>query len=218
MRVGWLLLGFVLALVLVLAPGRWASSVHAADKPAQKHDAPKDGKGEGGGMDLFKGFTETAVWSIIVFLVVLYILSKTAWKWILEGMTAREHRINSAIDEAKQIKGENDKLRADMEAERRRMAEQIRETLDEIRRAAQHLQDGTVAAGQAKIAEERQRMLTEVARMHEEALSDTFNKTTQLATLISAKAIGRSLSVEDHQRLFDEALADLRVNLNGQKT
>jgi F0F1-type ATP synthase membrane subunit b/b' len=31
----------------------------------------------------------------------------------------------------------------------------------------------------------------------------------QLATLISAKAIGRNLSEDDHRRLVDEALDDL---------
>jgi F0F1-type ATP synthase membrane subunit b/b' len=41
-------------------------------------------------------------------------------------------------------------------------------------------------------------------------LQQLWSQSAQLATLISAKAIRRQLNPEDHRRLVDEAIADLR--------
>jgi F-type H+-transporting ATPase subunit b len=57
---------------------------------------------------------------------------------------------------------------------------------------------------------ERERLRRDISTARDQALQEIWNQTAQLATLISAKAIRRELTDEDHRRLVDEALAELR--------
>ena len=50
----------------------------------------------------------------------------------------------------------------------------------------------------------------EIETAKDQALSELWGKSAELATIISAKAIRRSLSEEDHRRLLDEALTELK--------
>ena len=46
--------------------------------------------------------------------------------------------------------------------------------------------------------------------LKDQAIKELWEQAAQLATLISAKALGRSLTQEDHHRLLDEAMAEMR--------
>ena len=46
--------------------------------------------------------------------------------------------------------------------------------------------------------------------MRLQALKEITDHTAQLVTLVSAKVIRRSLSADDHRRLIDESLAELK--------
>jgi len=83
--------------------------------------------------------------------------------------------------------------------------ERIRGALDEAQTArdeAQKLRDDLQA--------ERDRSLREIDRDFEQKKQELWNQTAQLATLISAKALGRSINEADHRHLVDEALAEIR--------
>ena len=60
-----------------------------------------------------------------------------------------------------------------------------------------------------EINAEKQRARHELEVARDQALQELWTQAASLATLISAKAIGRSLSEEDHRRLVDEAVRDL---------
>ena len=54
----------------------------------------------------------------------------------------------------------------------------------------------------------------EVVVDDDQALAEIWDKTVQLATLVSSKAIGRAVSADDHKRLVDESLNELQQRLN----
>ena len=61
-----------------------------------------------------------------------------------------------------------------------------------------------------EIQADRERLRRELEVGRDQALQEIWNQAAQLATLISAKAIGRSLTQDDHSRLMDEALTEMR--------
>jgi F-type H+-transporting ATPase subunit b len=67
-----------------------------------------------------------------------------------------------------------------------------------------------LAQAKADIQAERDRTRREIAGEKDRALKEIWDQTAQLATLVSAKAIRRELTPDDHRRLVDEALADLQ--------
>lgn len=66
-------------------------------------------------MDLLLPHLGLIVWTIIAFLVVLFILKKYAWKPILKGLNDRELNIANSIATAERVKLEMAQLKSENE-------------------------------------------------------------------------------------------------------
>jgi F-type H+-transporting ATPase subunit b len=184
--------------------------VAASPAPAPAQDEPAAGKKEAEQPNIFEPRLDLTIWTIVVFVALLWVLKKFAWGPMLEGLRGRESRIRGALDEAHTARDEAQKLRDDLQAEMAKIHDKMREMLDEARRDGQALKDRMVAEGKAEIQAEGDRKRREIQLDAERAKQELWNQTAQLATLVSAKVIGRSLGAEDHRGLVDEALAELR--------
>ena len=152
---------------------------------------------------------DLTIWSIVIFLILFVVLKKYAWTPILEGLTKREKSIEDAIEEAKKARVEMAQHKADFERQLAEANQQIPRLMDEARRAADQLREEMRANANAEIQEERQRLRRDIEVAKDQALQDIWNQAANLATLISAQVIGRSLSGDDHRRLVDDALKEI---------
>jgi len=152
---------------------------------------------------------DLTIWTIVVFVVLLLVLHKLAWKPMLEGLQGREARIRGELDEAKNAREDAQKLRDQLKVELNKIQDKMREMLDEARRDGQQVKERLLAEGKADIQAEKERALREIEATREQAKQELWTQTAQLATLVSAKVIGRSLTVDDHRHLVDEAVAEL---------
>jgi F-type H+-transporting ATPase subunit b len=82
--------------------------------------------------------------------------------------------------------------------------------MDEARREAAQMQEEMRNKATADNQADRKRLLHELEVAKDQALQELWTQAAQLATLISAKAIGKSLSEDDHRRLLDESLQEIR--------
>jgi F-type H+-transporting ATPase subunit b len=190
MRGGWLCAA--LAALVVLAD-LGAGPVGAAEQKA----------------DIFNLRFDLGLWSIVVFLGLYFLLRRFAWGPILHGLQTREQAIRGAIEEAKLAREETAAARADFQRQLAEAHAEIPKLLEAARRDAQQLAEEMRAKAAQDIQAERQRLQREIETARGQALKDISDHAAQLATLISAKAIRRSLSPDDHRRLVDEALAEL---------
>jgi len=190
-----------LALVLLTTGLAWA---------ADDHHAPKKTEGGAGGLDIFAGALDLAIWTIVVFLLLLFILTKFAWTPMLEGLRKREESIRGAIDEAKVARAETERMRGEFQRELDAAHQQIPKLMEEARRKAQELAEEMRTKANADIATERQRLRREIDTATDQALQKIWTSAAQIAGEIASKAIRRSLTPEDHQRLVEEALNEMR--------
>lgn len=154
---------------------------------------------------------DLGIWTIVVFVLLFLVLRKYAWGPMLEGLQKREQNIHNAIAEAHQTREEAHKLRDQFQAEIARAHEKVRDILDEARREAQQVKDDMLAKARAEIQGERDRLRREIDTARDQAIQELWNQTAQLAALVSTKAIRRQLTTDDHRRLVDEALTELRA-------
>src|SRR5262249_53079944 len=153
---------------------------------------------------------DLGLWSLVVFVLLLIVLGKYAWGPMLHGLQRREQNIRNAIEESQKTREEAQKLRAQFEQQLAKAHDNVRDILDEGRRAAQQLTEEMTSKARADIQAEQERRRREIEMAKDQALQELWNQSAQLATLISAKAIRRQLNEEDHRRLVDDALAELR--------
>jgi F-type H+-transporting ATPase subunit b len=190
-------LALLMAFAGPLAPVSWAAEVH-----------------EGGAKATVNIFDPAdiplGIWTIVVFVILLVVLKKFAWGPILEGLQKREQTIQTAIEEAQKARDEAQRMREQWQREVDQAHVKVAAILDEGRRNAKTMTDEMIAKARSEIQGERDRLRREIENAKDQAVQEIWNQAALLATAISAKAIRRQISAEDHRRLVDEALAELK--------
>jgi F-type H+-transporting ATPase subunit b len=193
---------------------------------AKDHAAPAESGGhrsasapEEGGDNPFSGpgayILDLAIWTVVIFLLLLFVLGKFAWKPMLAGLQKREENIRSALADAKSAHDEAKRIQADLQKQLVAANDQVRTILDEGRRAAQQLRESEMAKTVAEIQAERDRLQREIEMQTNQALQRIWNQAAELATLAAAKALGRGITDSGHRKLIDEALNEIRASAPG---
>jgi F-type H+-transporting ATPase subunit b len=193
----------------VLAAGA-ANVVLAAEQPAKEPGYATAEKDHGEVKNIFHYALDLTIWTVVVFLVLVFVLARFAWKPMLTVLQQREESIRTALAEAQKARQDAESLRDQFQRQMDSAQEQVRGMLDEARRDAQHARDEMIAGARNEIRTERDRLRREIETARDQALQELWNQTAHLATLVSAKAIGRQLTEDDHRRLVDEALREMR--------
>ena len=152
-------------------------------------------------------------WQTFVFLVVLYILGKFAWKPILTSLKERENTIEEALSTAKRAKEEMLQLTAGNE----KLLQEARLERDRILRDAQSAASNIINEAKDKAGAEGQRMI-EHARIainneKQAALTEVKNLAANLSIEIAEKILKRELSDEKAQKeLVNEFIKEANLN------
>ncbi len=149
------------------------------------------------------------VWTLLAFGVTMYVLSKKAFPRIGEALEKRANAIRESIEAAEKQRAEADKL---LEEYRQRLTE-AREQAEDIvarsRRAADAAVSQATDEGKAKreelVAAARKDIETETRR----SLEQIRKEVADLTVLATEKITRKSLDSDDHQRLVEEALAEV---------
>ena len=149
---------------------------------------------------------------LISFVIVAFLLQKFAYKPILQMLDERRRRIEESLVNAEKIKVEL----AQAESTRRQLisdaSAQANKIIEEARAAAAKIseQEGqrAVAAAADIIAKAKQSNDAELVRMKSELRKEV----TRLVVEVSTKVTGGILSVEQKQRLADDANKQLANN------
>ena len=167
---------------------------------------------------LFGKALDLAIWTLVVFLVLAFVLGRFAWRPMLQGLEQREHTIHSELEQAQKERQEAQALNERWKAEMAQAQEQVRQMLDEARRNGQHAAEELLNKAKIDGQAERERGWREIVLATDQALQQIAAQTANLAALVSSKAIRRQLTPEDHRQLVDEALAELNQGRrkNGQ--
>jgi F-type H+-transporting ATPase subunit b len=150
--------------------------------------------------------TDLAIWSFVVFLLLLAILWKFAWGPIMAGLDKREERIAEHIAAAERSHEDAKRMLADYERKLASSADEVRAIIDEARRDAEHTQQEILAKARADAQAERDRALREIETAKDQALKELGERTADLAVELAGKIVGARLNSGDHQRLIEEAL------------
>lgn len=150
-----------------------------------------------------------AIFSLIVFLLLLAVLGVFAWKPISEGLEKRELSISSQIAEAKQASELAAAKLKEYESKLAEAAVKSQELVAQARKDAEAVADRIKAEAQAEAIRSKDRALAEIETAKNAALSELTGKSTDMAFALARRVVGRELKAEDHQRLISEAIGGL---------
>jgi F-type H+-transporting ATPase subunit b len=149
------------------------------------------------------------IWTIICFLVVLFVLKRYAFGPIQQMIDTRRERIQQAIAEADNAREEARKLLE----EHRKLIGQAKSESEEILVEARRLADAQRDRVKQETEDDRQRRLEETRRQIDQATAQALgqirDEVGKLSLLAAEKITRKSLTDADQQRLIDEALAEI---------
>lgn len=152
-------------------------------------------------------------WQTLIFVILVVLLAKFAWKPILKAVKDREEKIKDALEAAEnaklemaKLKSQNEDMRKEALAERDALLKQAKETKDQIiaesKTAAKVEADKMIAAAREEIKAEK------VA-----AMSEIKNQVAELSIEIAEKIVKDQLQSDDKQKtLVDNLIEDVNLN------
>jgi F-type H+-transporting ATPase subunit b len=152
-------------------------------------------------------------WTLVAFLVVLFILKKFAWGPIVKMLHERESGIAESIAAAEKVKGEmklmqsqNESLLIQAREERMLMLKEAKETKDKIINEAKDL--AKVEA--AKIMDDTR---NQIERQKNAAMTEVKNEIGKLAVEVAEKILRKQLAAQGEQHNYVQMLAE-EIKLN----
>jgi len=167
------------------------------------HGAPE------GGLSPFAGNVGNAIWTLVIFGLVVLVLGKYAWKPILAALQQRESFIHDALAAAKRDREEAEarlKEYADKLVGARQEATAI---VDEARRDAEAVKRKVLAEAHEEKGKEIERAKREITIAKETAVKELYAQAAALSTQLAAKVLRREVNPQDHERMIRDSLAEL---------
>lgn len=180
----------------------------AADNHAATHGDGHEGGSAHGSKNPILWATDLALWTLIVFLVLLVVLRKFAWGPLTSALDAREEGIRKCIEDAENARLEGQRMLEDHRKKLDAVQDEVRAILEEARREAQHTSQQIQRDAQEEARSIRDRSRREIEQARDQALKEIYDHATQLVTGAASRVIGKELTQDDHQRIIEEALAE----------
>jgi F-type H+-transporting ATPase subunit b len=150
---------------------------------------------------------DLAIFTVLIFVLLLVVLGKFAWGPIASALDLRERKISDNIAAAEQLNQEAKRLLGEYEAKLSAAREEVRGILDEARRDAEHAGQEIVAKARTDAQAETQRGKVEIETATAQALNELARSSANLAVDLAGRIVGAKLTAGDHAKLIEDALA-----------
>ena len=163
---------------------------------------------EGSLIDVVPGLM---VWTIITFLIVLWVLKRFAFGPIQRMIDERRDRIREALDEADKARTEARELRELTRKEREQAKLEREQILDEARRQSQRLAEQARERADADLKEALEKNREELAAENQRLREQIRRDVVELTLYASEKVTGKVLDQDDQRRLIEETIEEADV-------
>ncbi|HET9120808.1 MAG TPA: F0F1 ATP synthase subunit B [Solirubrobacterales bacterium] len=178
-------------------------------------------EGDSGGSFLVSPNLGLMIWTLLVFGITMYVLSKVAFPRIQAALDKRANLISDSIDEAEKTRAEANEILEEYRARLKEAREQADDIIGRARKTAE-----TTTADAAEEGRQKREELLAAARRDIDAetrrsLERIRKEVADLTVLTTEKVTRKSLNADDQKRLIDEALAEVdfsSLSGNGEVT
>ncbi len=182
-----------------------AEAAHA-DEAAHAGEGDHASDGDHGNTNPLSIDPDLAIVTALVFLLLLLVLGKFAWRPIIAGLDKREHYVSDQLDEAERRNREAEAMLQKYQAQLASASDQVKQMLEEARRGAEAHREQEMARTQDAVKRERERAVAEIDAAKNRALQEVGNKAADAAITLAGRIVRRELKKEDHAALVSDAM------------
>jgi F-type H+-transporting ATPase subunit b len=164
---------------------------------------------EGGGSFLVSPGLGLMIWTLILFLFTMWVLSKLAFPKIQEALDRRAKTIAESLDTAERQRQESDELLAEYRARLAEAREQADDIMARARKSAETFEAEAAVAGKEKREDLVNAAKRDIEAETRRSLDQIRREVADLTVLATEKVTRKSLNAEDQRRLVEEALSEV---------
>lgn len=152
-------------------------------------------------------------WQTLLFLILLFVLWKFAWKPILGAVESREKGIEDSLLQAQKARDEMSKLKNENE----KIMQQAREERDAMLKEARAMRDATIASAKEAAQVEADKMMAQakvnIENEKNAAIAEIKSQVADLSLRVAEKVLGEQMKSEDSQKqLVDKLVNEIKLS------
>jgi F-type H+-transporting ATPase subunit b len=152
------------------------------------------------------------VWTLLLFLISMYILSKLAFPRISAALDKRQKAIEESIDHAEQVRHEADGLLEEYRERLKEARQQAQEIIERARKAAETHEHDIQEEAKVKREQLMEQTRRDIEAETKRAIQEIRREVADLTILATEKVTRKTLTDEDQRRLVEDALSELDFN------
>ncbi|MCG9876615.1 MAG: F0F1 ATP synthase subunit B [Leptospiraceae bacterium] len=165
--------------------------------------------GSGGGLNLLNVNPGLVVWTLVTFLVVVFILKKFAWDLILKAIDDRTAGIEGEITKASTLRAEAEKVLKDYQDKVNHSKDEALGIINEAKSDASVIKNKMVDDANDEIRKMREQSLREIELAKTKAVHEMQIKIAELSVQIAGEILEKQLKKEDYSAFIDKELSKL---------
>jgi F-type H+-transporting ATPase subunit b len=165
--------------------------------------------GNGGLLDVNPGLM---IWTVVTFIVLLFILKKVAWKPILAALDKRENDIKEALEQAEKAKEEAKQILEANQANLAKAEEESKKIIEQSRAYAETLKEQMISDSKEAAKKIVDDASSEIQRKKDAAFEELKGQIAEIAVGAAEKIIKDSLDVQKSKQVIDKYLNEVNKN------
>lgn len=150
------------------------------------------------------------IWTIITFLILLTLLSKFAWKPLLNALEKREDEITNSLKNAEKARKELERLTTEGDEIIAQARSEAQAIVSEGKKAADQLKDSTLLKAKEEAVTNLEQAKEQIQVEKDKAIAEIKGEVVGLSLSIAEKLVKKNLNEEDNKSLINESLKHIK--------
>lgn len=150
------------------------------------------------------------LWSLITFGLLLFVLSRFAFKPLARLLSERERTIQASLDEARMARDEAKAVRLENEKALAQVREEAGRVIQEGHRVVERMKREAADGARQEAEDVLRQARSDIDREMQKGLDELKSTVVGLSLRVSRQVIGEELNEDRHRRLVDEFVERLK--------
>jgi F-type H+-transporting ATPase subunit b len=153
-------------------------------------------------------------WTLIIFVVLMVVLQRFAFKPMLAAVEAREKALQDAIDAARRDREESERVLAEHRAQLEKARGEAQKLIADGRATAEKLRNDLIEQTRAQQQEMLERARRDIENEKNNAIASLRREAVDLAIAGAGKVLERNLDSDSNRKLVEAYLSSVSLGKN----
>ena len=149
------------------------------------------------------------LWSVVTFLLLLFVLKKVAWGPIISALETRENEIKEALNSAANARADAEKATADYESIKKEAQSEAQNLLSEAKAMKHKMISEAVQEAKIKADAELKNALELIDAEKAKAVKEIKTVVVDLSIQAASKLIDKNLDNADNKKFINETIDEI---------